>query len=120
MSNNLELGRKGEELAANHLSGKGYKILERNWRRGRNEIDIIARDGKYVVIVEVKTRESNTFGEPEMSVTREKQKALVRAANSYILYKDLHDEVRFDIVSIIIGKGKEAINHIEDAFYPYF
>ena len=120
MSDNLELGRKGEELAANHLSGKGYKILERNWRRGRNEIDIIARDGNFVVIVEVKTRESNAFGEPEMSVTREKQKALIRAANSYILYKDIHDEVRFDIVSIIIGKGKEVINHIEDAFYSYF
>lgn len=120
MSENIELGRKGEELAANHLAGKGYKILEKNWRRGRNEIDLIARDGKYIVIVEVKTRKTNIFSEPEMSVTREKQKTLIRAANAYILHKDIHDEVRFDIISIVTGKGKVEINHIEDAFYSYF
>jgi putative endonuclease len=118
MSDHIELGRKGEELATNYLTGKGYKILEKNWRQGRNEIDIIARDANYIVIVEVKTRETNIFAEPEMSVTRDKQKALIRAANAYILHKNIHDEVRFDIVSIVISKGKEQINHIEDAFYP--
>jgi putative endonuclease len=118
MSDHMELGRKGEELAAKYLTEKGFRILERNWRRGKNEIDIIARDGRYIVIVEVKTRESNALAEPETAVTREKQKALIRAANSYVMYKNLVDEVRFDIVSIIISKGKELINHIPDAFYP--
>ena len=118
MAEHNELGKKGEDIAADYLAKKGYNILEKNWRQWRNEIDIIARDGKYLVIVEVKTRQSNYFGEPETAVTYEKQKALIRAANTYIRYNNMDLEVRFDIVSIIIAKEKEQIHHIEDAFYP--
>ena len=118
MAEHNDLGKKGEEIGAEYLVKKGYLILEKNWRQWRNEIDIIAMDGKYLVVVEVKTRQSNHFGEPETAVTREKQKALIRSANAYIRYKNLDCEIRFDILSIIITKETEQIHHIIDAFYP--
>jgi putative endonuclease len=118
MAEHNDLGKRGEELAAEYLAKKGYRILEKNWRMGRNEIDIIAMDGKFLVVAEVKTRTSAAFGEPEMAVTREKQRALIRAANTYVRYKNIHSEVRFDILSVIISKSSEQIHHIEDAFYP--
>ena len=105
-------------MAVDLLLTKGYKILETNWRLGKNEIDIIAREKDFIVIVEVKTRVSNYFAEPEMAVTRDKQHKLINAANAYVRLKRLNIEVRFDIISIVIGPGKEQINHIEDAFYP--
>jgi putative endonuclease len=120
MSESQQFGKKGEEIAADYLRGKGYTILEKNWRFGRNEIDIVAKDkaGKYLVVVEVKSRHSLYGGEPESSVTREKQRALIRAANAYVTVKKVTEEIRFDIVSIVITKEGEKINHIEDAFYP--
>jgi putative endonuclease len=118
MADHNEFGRRGEDIAAEYLEKKGYKILERNWISGKNEIDIIAREGKYTVVVEVKTRHSNYAGEPEASVTMDKQRSLIRAANAYVRKMNLDEEVRFDIVSILVVKGKEQINHIEDAFYP--
>ena len=75
-------GKQGEELAVAYLREKGYTILDTNFRAGRNEIDIVAREGDMLVIVEVKSRRSNYFAEPEYSVTKDKQKALIRAANS--------------------------------------
>jgi len=117
MVETMDLGKRGEELALNYLKGLGYIILERNWRTARYEVDIIARDGHTLVIVEVKTRSGNYFGEPEFSVTRQKQKNLVMAANSYVFRKNVADEVRFDIISILPGKNKPRINHLKDAFY---
>jgi len=113
----IELGKKGEELATRLLEEKGYHILERNWRWGKEEIDIIARDGNFLVIVEVKTRSSGDYASPESSVTKIKQRTLIRAANAYCRYKGHQGEVRFDIISIIIGPDGEEINHIDDAFY---
>ena len=118
MADHNEFGKKGEDIAVEYLQKKGYKILERNWVSGKNEIDIIAREGKYTIVVEVKTRHSNYAGEPETAVTKDKQKSLIRAANAYVRKMNLDDEVRFDIISILVVKGKEQINHIEDAFYP--
>lgn len=118
MAEHNEFGKKGEDIAAEYLQKKGYKILERNWVSGKNEIDIIAREGKYVVVVEVKSRHSNYAGEPETAVTKDKQRSLIRAANSYVRKMNMDEEVRFDIISILVVKGKEEINHIEDAFYP--
>ena len=118
MAEHNELGKKGEELAVSYLRKKGYTILETNFRAGRNEIDIIARDGNTLVIVEVKSRHSNYFTEPEYAVTLEKQKALIRAANSYIYRKNIQDETRFDIIAIVLNNEEAHINHLEDAFYP--
>jgi putative endonuclease len=118
MAEHIDLGKRGEQLTVEFLQKLGYFILERNWRLGKNEIDIIARDGKYIVVVEVKTRSSNQVAEPETAVTRDKQKALIRAANAYVSSKHIDSEVRFDIVSILIVKDVPKINHIPDAFYP--
>jgi len=113
-----ETGKKGEELAASHLEKNGYQILEKNWRSGPNEIDIIAQNGDILVVVEVKTRRTNYFGEPEEFVTKNKQKLLVKAANNYVLKNKIDNEVRFDIISILYKGEQYKIYHIEDAFYP--
>jgi len=113
-----ELGKKGEELAAQYLKEKGYKILETNWRFGHNELDLVAEDGDTLVVVEVKTRQSNALGDPEMAVTREKQRSIIRSANAYVKWKQRNIEVRFDIISILAHGEKVSINHIPDAFYP--
>ncbi len=117
MNDRAKLGKEGEDTATALLEKKGYRILERNWRWGKEEIDIIAADGPFLVVVEVKTRTSNAFAEPETAVTRNKQRILVRAANAYARYHRHPGEVRFDIVTIISKPGGEEVNHIPDAFY---
>ncbi|MBR3710276.1 MAG: YraN family protein [Bacteroidales bacterium] len=116
MNNNLDFGKLGEDLAVNYLINKGYQIFERNWRSGHKEIDIIALDGDTLVAVEVKTRKSNTYGEPDIAVGAMKQQMLIWAADAYVRYKNLDVEVRFDIISIVITDTGEHIEHIEDAF----
>ena len=116
MNNNQDFGKLGEDLAVNYLINKGYQILERNWRSGHKEIDIIALDGDTLVAVEVKTRKSNTYGEPDIAVGAMKQQMLIWAADADVRYKNLDVEVRFDIVSIVITDTGEHIEHIEDAF----
>jgi putative endonuclease len=118
MSENIQLGRKGEEIASDFLRKKGYKIRDTNWRVGKNELDLIAEDKWTIVVVEVKTRRSNAVAEPETAVTRDKQRAIIRAANAYVKMKQLNMEVRFDIISIVVTGDQEQINHIPDAFYP--
>lgn len=115
-NNNQDFGKLGEDLAVNYLVNKGYQILERNWRSGHKEIDIIALDGDTLVAVEVKTRKSNTYGEPDIAVGVMKQRMLIWAADAYVRYKNLDVDVRFDIVSIVITDSGEHIEHIEDAF----
>ena len=118
MAEHNELGQEGEELAKKHLLEKGYKIEATNWRFGKDEIDIIATDGDYTVFVEVKTRKTNYFGEPETFVTKTKQKFMIRAAQVYITQHEIDNEARFDIIAVLYNQNKVLINHIEDAFYP--
>jgi putative endonuclease len=118
MAEHNELGVAGEKTAENFLKEKGYEILATNWRFGSDEIDIIAKHNGFLVIVEVKTRSTNAFGEPEIAVTKQKQKFLIRATQNYILQKNINEECRFDIIAIISKNGKNIIHHIEDAFYP--
>jgi putative endonuclease len=112
------LGKIGEELAVQFLVDKGYEILERNWRNIHKEIDIIAKEGEDLVIVEVKARQTDEYGEPDIAVTKRKQRMLIAAANAYITRKGLDVETRFDIVSIVFKDGEPVIEHIEDAFLP--
>ena len=118
MSDHNDFGKLGEELAVRYLTGKGYEILERNWRNRHKEIDIIAKDGKELVIVEVKARQTDVYGEPDIAVTKQKQRCLISAANSYIFRNHLDIETRFDIISIVFKNGEPVIEHIEDAFLP--
>lgn len=111
-----ELGKKGEDLAVELLVSKGYRILERNWRSGHKEIDIIALRENTLVAVEVKTRKSDKYGEPDIAVGTIKQHLLIWAADTYVRYKNLNVDVRFDIISVVITDSEPIIEHIEDAF----
>ena len=113
-----ELGKLGEDLAVDYLTQQGYQILERNWRSGHKEIDIIALDDTNLVVVEVKTRKSDDYGEPDIAVGRDKQRMLIWAADAYVRYKNLNVDVRFDIISIVFTSGEPEIEHIENAFIP--
>ena len=116
MINPHELGKQGEDLAIELLIRKGYQILDRNWHSGHKEIDIIALDGDTLVAVEVKTRQSNTFGEPDLAVGAMKQRMLIWAADAYVRYHNLDVDVRFDIISIVFTNKEPYVEHIEDAF----
>ena len=119
MAEHNETGKKGEELAAEYLGNNGYEIVARNWRHKHLEVDIIARKGNILSIVEVKTRTGNFFGEPEEGVTKKKERFLTDAADHYIQSKDLDVEVRYDIISITFFEGRHELKMIEDAFYPF-
>jgi putative endonuclease len=118
MPQRKELGKAGELLAIKYLEGKGYKILEENWRDQHKEIDIIALDKHQIVFVEVKTRKNIYFGSPVEAVNMKKQKYLVDAAEDYIINNNITLDVRFDIISIIMGNNRPRINHIKEAFHP--
>jgi len=113
----IELGKTGEHVAAAYLESKGYRILERNWRVGREEIDIIAKEGDYVVIVEVKTRHLSSFPDPEVYINRTKQHIQARIANAWMRCHNYACEIRFDVIFVLIQPEKTEIDHITDAFY---
>ncbi len=118
MAQHNELGKKGEELARKMLCDKGYTIVETNWRFDKDEIDIIAKDGDDLVIVEVKTRSTDYFGFPEDAVDLQKEGFLIRATEAYLEENNLDVDTRFDIVAIIHNTKETKIDHIIDAFYP--
>ena len=117
MAQHNELGKKGEKQAVYFLKSKGFVILETNWRHEKEEVDIVAKDGNELVIVEVKTRSTDYFGDPEEAVTPSKARRLIHAAEAYVELSDLDMDVRFDVVSIIMRKDKTTIDHIVDAFF---
>ncbi|MAY21833.1 MAG: YraN family protein [Flavobacteriaceae bacterium] len=120
MAYHNELGKLGEDLAAAFLQKKGYAILERNFMFQKAEIDIIAqKEEDTLVIVEVKTRNSAAFGNPQEFVTRSKIKMLVKAANEYLISNQIDAEVRFDIIAVLKNKKEEQIEHFENAFYHF-
>lgn len=119
MAQHNELGKIGEQLAADYLSSNGYDILARNFFYDKAEIDIIAQINNRLVIVEVKTRTSSYFGDPQGFVTPSKIKFLVKAANEYVVSNDLDVEVRFDIVAVLKNNTTQQIEHFEDAFYHF-
>jgi len=116
--NHIELGKKGETVAANHLISKEYQILDRNYHWKNSEVDIICVKNEMLIIVEVKTRGTSAFGEPYKSVNRNKQRQIIKVTNEYIKLNDIKREVRFDVISIVLNKGFMNLEHIENAFYP--
>lgn len=120
MAAHNDLGKWGEEVAAEFLASKGYTILERDWKFGHRDIDIIARTpDETIVFVEVKTRTSDVITKPEDAITTQKIKNIGKAANAYVKAYQLWNDLRFDVISII-GDRKETaqLNHIADAFNP--
>lgn len=119
MAQHNELGKKGEELAVELLIKKGYAILETNWRYQKAEVDIIAQKGEILAVVEVKTRSTTDFGNPQDFIKPKKIKLLVTAIDEYVISRDLEVEVRFDIVAIVHKNKKYALEHLENAFYHF-
>ena len=115
-----ELGKAGEQIATDYLQKKGYRIKARNWRYRKAEIDIIAEFDKTLVVVEVKTRSSNYFGNPHDFISKEKIRLLVLATDAYIAKNELALQVRFDIVSVLIPPQKKiTIQHLENGFLHF-
>ncbi|MBQ2711386.1 MAG: YraN family protein [Clostridia bacterium] len=109
------VGLKGEDIAAKYLEKHKYKIIERNFACRFGEIDIIAKDGKFIVFIEVKRRKSLKFGRPCEAVDLKKQQTIVTCATYYLSMKALVGKpVRFDVVEIL----GEEVNLIKDAFRP--
>ena len=119
MAQHNELGEKGEQLAVDFLLKKGYNIVERNYRFDKAEVDIIAKKKDILAIIEVKTRSSTDFGNPQDFVKPKQIQRLVKAVDEYVTSNSLDVEVRFDIIAIVkAGKGYE-IEHLENAFYHF-
>ena len=114
MSDKIKTGNKGETLAAEFLVGKGFTILERNYRFNHGEIDLIVQRDNWVLFVEVKTRHSSLYGEPEDSVDRRKTNKIFEAAEEWIFSTDWRGHIRFDIISVKLGEVA-LIEHFEDA-----
>ncbi|WP_290700916.1 YraN family protein [Lacinutrix sp.] len=119
MAKHNELGKKGEQLAVDFLLKKGYHILERNYRFQKAEVDIIAQIKETLAIVEVKTRSTTDFGNPQDFVKPKQIQNLVKAVDEYVNVNGLDFEVRFDIVAIVKENNKFKIEHLEDAFYHF-
>ena len=119
-SQHLITGQKGEQIAAELLEKKGFKIIQRNWKMGHLEMDIIAGNKTELVFAEVKTRTSTFRGRPEEAVDILKQRRMVAAANAYIKYYREERKLRFDIIGILMNKLGEIveITHLENAFQP--
>lgn len=114
-------GKEGENLALAHLLNKGFMLLERNWKYGQKEVDLIMKDQDAIVFVEVKTRKQTAYGFPEEFVDMKKQSNLVHVASAWMDQMEYEGEIRFDIVTLLQKKGSSpTINHIQDAFFPFY
>lgn len=120
MADHNELGKKAEDLAAEYLVKNGYKILVRNFRFKKSEIDIISEKDNLIIVVEVKARSTDFFILPKEAVTKGKIKAIVLAANHFMEEFNKNQEVRFDIISVLPDKkGNLEIEHIPNAFEAF-
>jgi putative endonuclease len=112
-----EIGKRGEDAAAQYLRRKGYKIVERNFRCTLGEIDIIAFEGDTLCFIEVKTVSGKNYGPPEIAVDINKQRKLSRVALAFLGQNGLHDtKARFDVVAITLSSGEERVDLLKDAF----
>lgn len=112
------VGKLGEELAAQFLEEKGYTILERNYRYGHGELDIIAEKDGMLIFIEVKTKKFGDFGDPIYWITRGKQKQMGRIARGYLYERNITDrDCRFDVVLVTWEQGLWKIDLIENAFW---
>jgi putative endonuclease len=114
VSDKIEIGRDGENLAASFLVDKGWQIVARNYRYKKAEIDLIIRRDDWTIFVEVKTRSSIAYGQPEEFVDEFKARKIFEAAEEYIFSTNWPGHVRFDVVSITLGNPPEIV-HFEDA-----
>jgi putative endonuclease len=116
-SDKMRTGKKGEDIAVAYLKGKGYRIVERNYKCPLGEIDIVAKDGDVIVFVEVKSRKSEEFGDPQLAVGLEKQKKISKISLMYLKEKHLYPcNARFDVVAIKMLPDGSTVELIQNAF----
>jgi len=116
MAKHLKLGQRAEGVAVRYLLRNGYKILEKNYRSGRAEVDIIGQMNTLIVFVEVKSRQTTIHGNPEDGINEHKKRMLFQAAEAYQIDQNWHKEIRFDAISINFYPQAIKIEHFEDAF----
>lgn len=116
--NHIELGKAGETIAVNHLISVGHKIVDRNFTWKKSEIDIVSKFENQLIVTEVKTRNSDALGKPYLSVNRKKQQQIIKVTNQFIIQNNVLEEIRFDIISIVLNRKRMNLEHIENAFYP--
>jgi putative endonuclease len=111
------LGQRGEAIAARHLTGLGMEVIDRNWRCDAGEIDLVLRDGRVLVVCEVKTRTSTAYGAPLEAIDQRKLDRLRRLAARWLRVHDCHpDDVRIDMVGVLAPPGLPVeIEHVEGA-----
>ncbi len=111
------LGRRGEDLAAQHLTSKGYEIVARNWRCETGEVDLVAGDGDCLVLVEVRARRGRALGSPEESITLAKQARLAVLAEAYVQAHDWAGDYRIDVIAIEFDRRGRLlrVDHYENA-----
>ena len=119
MAQHNQLGKIGEGLAVDYLIGKGYQILTRNYIYQKAEVDIIAQTGNTLAIIEVKTRSTADFGDPQDFLKPKQIQRIVLAVDEFVSSNNLDVEVRFDIIAIVKNKAGVNIEHFEDAFYHF-
>lgn len=119
MAQHNELGKKGEEMAVAHLLANGYEIVARNFIFQKAEVDIIARKDNILAVVEVKTRSTPDFGDPQDFVKKKQINQLVKAIDHFVNEHHLDVEVRFDIIAIIRNKAGTRLEHLKDAFLHF-
>ncbi|QCE41457.1 YraN family protein [Psychroserpens sp. NJDZ02] len=119
MASHNELGEKGEQLAVDFLVENNYDIIERNYRFDKAEVDIIAQKEDVLAIIEVKTRSTTGFGNPQDFVKPKQIQRLVKAVDKYVTSNELEVEVRFDIIAIVKQNNQFKIEHLENAFYHF-
>lgn len=113
-----ETGRRGEEIALAWLSARGLRLLDRNWRGGHKELDLVMESSDRVHVVEVKTMTPPLQIQPYEKVDARKQALLMAAASRYIVEKHVRKEVQFDVVSVVLGEDGPAVEYIPEAFIP--
>ena len=120
MADHNDFGKLAEELAESFLVEKNYKILAKNYRYLKAEIDIIAQFENQIVVVEVKARATDAFMLPQEAINKKKIRLIVSAANEFLETNNIELETRFDVISVLPNeKGKLEITHIENAFYAF-
>ena len=119
MAQHNQLGKKGEKLAVDFLLDKGYYIVERNYRFDKAEVDIIAKKNQTLAIIEVKTRSTSDFGDPQDFLKPKQIQRIVKAVDEYVLVNNLDVEIRFDIIAIVKENKGFSIEHLENAFYHF-
>ena len=107
-------------MAIDHLIEQGFSILEQNWRYKKAEIDIIAQKKEILVAVEVKTRSSDLFGDPQDFVDKKKIGLMVKAIDKYVRDRRLNVQVRFDVIGILLNSRNSKILHLKDAFFHFY